>query len=268
MRRVELVSEDKKEEMRCYLNDYLIELSQFDNNISFDGDKPIYKWFDFYWNDKGRYPYYFYIDNEVAGISFVREVSEEKYEIAEFYVLPKFRGGGNALWFAGEIANKFVGEIDFSTRHKNIRAIKFWNKFALGFVNADVIEDDEWINWEIRKREPKVFNSSLQHRFFESISVGEKILEGRLNDDKRKEIKIDDYIIFNDLSNENNEIKVKVVDKYYFDNFDQMTLFIDKSQLGFGKNESVDDVIKLYRSIYPKEKEDKYGVVIFKIELV
>ncbi|MBE5738126.1 MAG: GNAT family N-acetyltransferase [Clostridiales bacterium] len=268
MRKIELVPEDAMEEMRGYLNTYLIELSEFDDNINFDDNGvPIYRWFDFYWNDKGRYPFYFYIDEKIAGMSFVREVTEEKYEIAEFYMFPEFRGNGNAMWFAGEIANKFDGEIEFSTKHKNIRAIKFWTKFANTFDSVKASSDKEWQNWTIRKREVSNFVCGLQPKYFDMVKAGKKVLEGRLNDEKRRQMKIGDYIIFENVENREDRLRVKIVDKYLFDNFDQMTLFIDKEQLGFDKNDSDEKVIDVYRNIYSKEDEEKYGVLILKIEI-
>lgn len=268
MLRVELAKVEQKDISKKYLDEYLIELSKYDDNIKFDDNGlPIYRWFDFYWNDKGRYPFLFYVDSEIAGISFVRELHENVYEIAEFYVVPKFRGNENALWFAGEIANKFDGEIEFSTRHKNERAIRFWDKFASGFDHV-ITTDNEWKNWAIRRHAPVTHFLKLQDEYFNKIKSKRKTLEGRLNDEKRKQILIGDFIDFVNVLDENAHILTKVVDKYIFDNFDQMLLFIDKNELGFDNNEEDAEVLKVYRTIYPKEKEDRYGVVIFRVEMM
>lgn len=268
MRSLKLAQIDQKALAKKYLDEYLIELSQYDENIKFDdGNVPIYRWFDFYWNDKGRYPFLFYVDSEIAGISFVRELHENVYEIAEFYVVPKFRGNGNALWFAGEIANKFDGEIEFSTRLSNPRAIRFWDKFACTFDHVTTT-DNEWKNWAIRRHAPVTHFLKLQEEYFNKIKRKRKTLEGRLNDEKRQKIMIGDYIDFSCVSNENTHILTKVVDKYLFDNFDQMLLFIDKNELGFDNNYTDNDILLAYRSIYPKDKEDRYGVVILKVETV
>ncbi len=269
MRTIELVPEEKKEEMRGYLNSYLTELSQYDNSITFDDNgNPIYKWFEFYWNDKGRYPFYLLIDGVIAGITFIREVMPENYEIAEFYVIPDFRRQGNGLWFAEEIANKFIGQMEFSTKLSNISAVKFWDKFSNGFDGVSANNDNEWRNWVIRKNIPTTHTCKLKTPFFELVESGIKTLEGRLNDEKRQLIKIGDYIEFIHESKPEKMARVIVTDKYLFDNFDQMSLFIDKESLGFDKNDSDEEVISVYRNIYSKEAEEKYGVVILKIELI
>ncbi len=42
---------------------------------------------------------------------------------------------------------------------------------------------------------------------------------------------------------------------------------VDKSDLGF-KNSTKQEMIDTYRTIYSREDENKYGVVIFKIKLL
>lgn len=60
MKKIQTVPLSRMEEMRKYFYEYLIELSEFDPDIKFD-DKgvPIYNWFDCYWDDKDRFPFYF-----------------------------------------------------------------------------------------------------------------------------------------------------------------------------------------------------------------
>lgn len=153
MRKIQIVPYSKSEEMRKYFYDYLTELSEFDPDIKFDENKtPIYKWFDFYWTEKERYPLFFIVDGKIAGIAMIRELEDMLYDFAEFYVFPEYRGNGNAIWFATEITNLFDGEFVFSTRFTNPRAIKFWGKFAKLFEKNEYNDDDIWRNWTIRKK--------------------------------------------------------------------------------------------------------------------
>jgi len=151
MRKIQIVSICKKEEMKKILYDYLTELSEFDPDIKFDiTGNPIYKWFDCYWEDKERYPIYLIINNEIAGIAMVRELEPKLYDFAEFYVCPKFRKDGNAIWFATELTNLFNGKFVFSTRLTNPRAIKFWGKFAKLFDNNAYVDNEILRSWSIR----------------------------------------------------------------------------------------------------------------------
>lgn len=153
MRKIQIVPSSKMEEMRKYFYNYLIELSEFDPDIKFDEQSvPIYNWFDCYWVDKDRFPLFLIIGDKIAGLAMIRELDNMLYDIAEFYIVPEYRKDGNAIWFATEITNLFEGEFVFSTRFTNIRAIKFWGKFANLFQSNSFYDDEHWRNWTIRKR--------------------------------------------------------------------------------------------------------------------
>ncbi len=152
MLKIMIVPKARKQECKELLEEYLTELSQFDPDIKFD-DKgiPIYKWFDNYWTDCGRYPFYFFIEGSLAGFVLMRDLDEGRYEVAEFYVKPNFRGNGNAMWLAGAVLDMFEGSYDISTRHTNPRAIRFWDKFTSNYKKLSITDDDIWRTWIIKK---------------------------------------------------------------------------------------------------------------------
>lgn len=150
MRSIQLVSINEKEKLRKYFLDYLVELSRFDPTIIMDDQgTPIYKWYDCYWQERGRYPFLFSIDGRFVGLALVRELEPKHHEIAEFYVLPEFRKDNNALDFATRITELFGGRFSFSTRSENIRAVKFWNKFVLKFSHGGSSVDEHYTKWFI-----------------------------------------------------------------------------------------------------------------------
>lgn len=267
MKKITIVPQIKMEEMRQLLYEYLTELSEFDPDIKFDErGAPIYRWFDCYWVDKDRFPIYFMFEEKIAGFAMIREMGDMVYDFAEFYVKPEYRSGGNAIWFAREITNLFDGEFVFSTRFTNPRAIKFWGKFADSFGSHMVVDDEIWRNWTIR-RIPKNHTLNLNPIYFDLISSGEKVLEGRLNDEKRRNFEIGDIITFYKEPEREETMKAVILDKYLFDNFDEMADSLDKAELGFEKS-SKEDMVQVYRSIYDIEDEKRYGVAIFRIKLI
>ena len=148
---VTIVSSSSKDMMYSIFDEYMHELSQFDPNVKFDDDgHVIYKWFYDYWQDKSRYPFYYMIDGDIAGIAMVRDMEDGLYEMAEFYVKPEYRGGGNAMDFATTIIDMFMGNMDISTRHSNPRAIRFWTK-VVGKYTFDTHDDEEWRYWLVKK---------------------------------------------------------------------------------------------------------------------
>lgn len=268
MRNIQIVPLSKMEKMRRYFNEYLTELSEFDPDIKFDDNgKPIYNWFDCYWTDKDRFPFYFLVDNQIAGLALIRELGNMLYNFAEFYVCPEFRKDGNAMWFAGEITKLFDGQFDFATMFTNPRAIKFWSKFALQFENNSFYDDKIWRNWTIRKNSFKNHTLNLAPIYFDLIRSGEKILEGRLNDDKRKTFDIGDTITFYKEPEKEETMQAIILDKYFFKDFEEMANTLDKKDLGFAKY-TKEEMIDTYRTIYKRQDEEKYGIVVFKIKVL
>ena len=148
MHKIQIVHEYRKDIMKNLLDEYLTELAEFDPHITFDENgKPIYKWFDCYWQEADRFPFFYIIDGEIAGMAMIRAVGELGYEVAEFYVLPKYRKNGNALWFAEELIKMFEGQIEIGTRIANTRAVKFWTKFVQKLDVYSCIDEDGWRNW-------------------------------------------------------------------------------------------------------------------------
>ena len=268
MRKIQIVPLSRMEEMRKCFYEYLTELSEFDPDINFnDKGRPIYNWFDCYWTDKDRFPFYFLVDNKVAGLAMIRELGNMLYDFAEFYVCPEFRKDGNAIWFANEITNLFEGQFVFSTRFGNPRAIKFWGKFAMQFENNSFYDDEIWRNWTIRKNNFKNHTLNLASIYFDLIKSGEKVLEGRLNDEKRKTFNVGDTITFYKEPEKEETMQVIILDKYIFKDFEEMANNLNKKDLGFAKH-TKEEMINTYRTIYKREDENKYGVVIFKIKVL
>lgn len=113
----------------------------------------------------------------------------------------------------------------------------------------------------------KVHKIGLQPLHYQNVLDGQKIYEGRLNDEKRKEFNIGDYIeILKDPKREES-FKVVIVNKFLFESFREMVEVIDLVKLGFA-NSSKQEVIDTYRSFYSKEDEEKYGVVIFELKVI
>lgn len=268
MRKVMIVPLVRKEEMRRVFSQYLTELAEFDPTIEFDEKgMPIYNWFDCYWVDKDRFPFFFMVDEKVAGIAMIRELEPSQYDFAEFYVCPEQRKNGNALWFANEITNLFDGEFVFSTRFTNPRAIKFWGKFADSFESNSCYDDEVWRNWTIRKRNFKEHTLNLHPTYFKLIKEKIKTLEGRLNGKKHRGFKIGDYITFYKEPEKVETIKAIILAKYIFKDFDEMANTLSKAELGFA-DVSKEEMVKVYRTIYKRDDEEKHGVVIFKIQVL
>lgn len=98
-----------------------------------------------------------------------------------------------------------------------------------------------------------IYRMKLQNEPFNQIKLGTKEIEIRLNDDKRKMFKINDYIEFTNITTL--EIMfVKVTNLYHFESFEKLFNNFDNSILGCGSYE------EMYK-YYSKEEENKYGIL-------
>lgn len=106
-----------------------------------------------------------------------------------------------------------------------------------------------------------IHQMKLLEKPFYHIKEGCKTIEFRLNDEKRKKIKIGDKIEFSKLPDLVEKITVEVTDLYPEENFEKLF-----SKLGYQKEEIADKVNSMY-TIYTKEAEEKYGALGIKIKI-
>lgn len=99
---------------------------------------------------------------------------------------------------------------------------------------------------------------------FDKIASGQKIIESRLFDEKRRLIDIGDEIEFFQNDDPTKTAKTKVKALYRYDSFE--SLFSDFQSEYFGGN-SKEFLLEEISRFYPKEEQEKYGVIGIRIEL-
>ena len=108
------------------------------------------------------------------------------------------------------------------------------------------------------------FEMNLHPEPFSLIKNGQKDIEMRLYDDRRKLIKIGDTIVFTNNQTQE-QLSVVVVNLYRFDSFDELYQRFDKTRLGYQEDEiaSPKDMEKYYSPEYIA----KFGVLGIEIKL-
>lgn len=106
----------------------------------------------------------------------------------------------------------------------------------------------------------------LNPKYFEYIKTGTKRIEIRLNDEKRKNIKIGDEIIFQKEPGLKEEIDTEVVNLIVKKDFKELIENLKISEYS-DENESEENFLEDLYKFYTKEQEEKYGVVGIKIKL-
>ena len=102
---------------------------------------------------------------------------------------------------------------------------------------------------------------------FKKIKDGQKTIELRLYDDKRKDISIGDTIVFVNADNKNDTVSVIVKNLFVFKTFDELYKNLPLLKCGYTEDSlhkaSPDDMEKYYS----REKQSQYGVVGIEIML-
>lgn len=130
-------NETKKSEVWDMLSAYLRELSQY-------GDVDLeYFFFERYWLDSDRWPYIIVKDERTAGFALINTWSPSgkgtDFAVAEFYVLPEFRGTGVGKQAFSSLLRTRSGNWELSVMSNNEAGKAFWEK-ALAAAGVLLIE--------------------------------------------------------------------------------------------------------------------------------
>ena len=141
--KLELLEAKEKDKNVIYnlMQLYTYELSFFeDNTTNFEllenGLFKMNKYIDLYWKEEERHPYILKCDGQIAGFVLERFNEEGINEIAEFFVLNKYRQYGVGTFMANEMFNKYKGKWEIRTLLKNKRAQDFWRRVIKNASNG------------------------------------------------------------------------------------------------------------------------------------
>ena len=112
---------------------YTYELSFYEDETTHfelqeNGLYKISKYINLYWLEKERHPYILKCDGKLAGFVLERYNENGENEIAEFFVLNKYRKLGAGTFMANEMFKKYKGKWEIQTLLKNKQAQEFWRK--------------------------------------------------------------------------------------------------------------------------------------------
>ena len=107
----------------------------------------------------------------------------------------------------------------------------------------------------------------LQPEYYNFIVNGTKRIEIRLYDEKRQQIKIGDVIKFLKEPELNESFNAKVIGLLRYNSFEEMFKDFDISILS-DESMTKDELISVLEQFYTKEKQEKYGVLGIRIELI
>ena len=98
-------------------------------------------YFEDYWDDPLRYPFLILADGDPAGFAFVRQPEEEAFEIAEFFIVRRYRRNRVGSFAATDLFNRFRGRWSIAQMELNIPAQKFWRAQIDDYTGGKFSED-------------------------------------------------------------------------------------------------------------------------------
>lgn len=112
-----------------------------------------------------------------------------------------------------------------------------------------------------------IHEMKLQPEYYNFILNGTKRIEIRLYDEKRQSIKLGDTIKFLKDPELSESFNAKVIGLLRYNSFKDMFKDFDISILS-DKSMTKEELIKVLEQFYTKEKQEQYGVLGIRIELI
>lgn len=101
-------------------------------DVDEEGRFPAYPHLDAYWQEEGRVPLLLRVGDAIAGFALLNRHGHAKEHVernmAEFFVLRKYRRGGIGSAAVNAIFDRYPGEWETAVARKNVSALAFWRK--------------------------------------------------------------------------------------------------------------------------------------------
>lgn len=107
----------------------------------------------------------------------------------------------------------------------------------------------------------RVYKLRVREEYLEMIKSGKKVIEARVAYPQLRGMKAGDKILFNDL------VPAEVVWVKRYETFRQL-LREEKIEKVFPDAPSYEDAVKRFHGMYPRWKEDRYGVMAIRFRLL
>ena len=103
---------------------------------------------------------------------------------------------------------------------------------------------------------------------FHKIKSGEKTIELRLYDEKRRLMSEGDIIEFTNVQNPNEVLKCEIVKLHIFDSFYELYATLPLTKCGYTEENAGQAKADDMNEYYPVEEQNKYGALGIEIKLI
>ncbi len=133
-------SDEDRTIVRRLLQFYHYDFSEFDGTDVDSHGEFLHRYFDEYWTEPDRKAYLFRVSGAWAGLALI--FTGFPHDIAEFFVLRKYRRRGVGAEAAAELFARFPGDWTVRQQLSNPAATNFWRK-AIPCPFRETVENSE-----------------------------------------------------------------------------------------------------------------------------
>lgn len=112
---------------------------------------------------------------------------------------------------------------------------------------------------------PYQFTMSVRHKYFELIKSGQKDIELRAYDEKRKKMKSGDRFLLYDAENPNESIICEILNMHVAPDFESLFKKLDIKRSGFDNLDELIDAVTKFVSREELQREQVVGIEIKRI---
>ena len=113
----------------------------------------------------------------------------------------------------------------------------------------------------------KVHEMKIKPEYYELVKEGTKKYEVRTNDDRRKQMKIGDYILLMKEPELEERLLLEIINKIEYPNFTVLYDSLPKKDVGFEGRET-SDIVQELRRFYTEERENQIGTVAIEVAVI
>jgi len=133
-------SDEDRPVVRRLLQFYHYDFSEFDGTDVDTRGEFLHRYFDEYWTEPDRNAYLFRVSGAWAGLALV--FTGLPHDVAEFFVMRKYRRRGVGAEAAAQLFARFPGEWTVRQQLTNPAASAFWRK-AIPYPYRETVEHSE-----------------------------------------------------------------------------------------------------------------------------
>ncbi len=151
-----------------------------------------------------------------------------------------------------------------------------WNGTLVTFINMVInfVTEFLWQRYFVFRKTidtkpiAKTYHMKLNGKSFEAFVLNDKKVEMRLYDEKRKKLKVGDFIVFSNIDFPERKIKARITDLKKYKDFEELYSVYDKTDLGYKKDETADpnDMKKIYNDSQIENGVLAIGIEVLKIK--